>query len=534
MPTAVHPAVPPPAYELTNRGGSPGRTASSPSRPRTPSHKGQVPPPWVDLPSRPRSPCLYSATPRIFDETRLESLSRPSSRPGTPCRAGNRVIRQDSPQEAGVDFVSTLTDDLLVQIGVFVDARSLANVARCSAPLEHGSLKAAETLMRDAYEIDWRRAASLSLPPIRQLHLLERMATLRASSLAIGRGHPLLLVDNGAGYDADKELVTLLPKGCLGAYSPSVASVSFGVRHCLLVDFHGGLWGLGCAKSAGVLGRGDEVVTPAPIHGLHGAIVIAKASCGNGHSVAMARDGDVFTWGRSLDKIDRHTHPDPRRGRAGEAVDVAAGDSHVAVACLTGDAFLWGANGYGQCGVSTADEYFIENPVLATGALAAHVVRRVACGAYHTIFLTAEGSAFSCGASGAGQLGRLTGPGVEAFKPTQILFEEDEGFNSAVRVLQVACGEQHAVCLTDTGRVFAFGDGEHGQLGLGGPKSKRVPTMLRMMARIREVAAGGDATALCDDEGRIYEAGSYGGYKELLPRKVAWRRRDLQPAVSLV
>merc|ERR1719399_2588616 len=113
------------------------------------------------------------------------------------------------------------------------------------------------------------------------------MAVLRTGSMAIGRGHPLLLVDPTSCYEADMELVNLLPRGCLGPYSPSVASVSFGVRHCLLVDCYGGLWALGCAKSAGVLGRGLEVITPAPVDGLHGAIVIAKASCGNGHSVAI-------------------------------------------------------------------------------------------------------------------------------------------------------------------------------------------------------------------------------------------------------
>lgn len=34
------------------------------------------------------------------------------------------------------------------------------------------------------------------------------------------------------------------------------------------------------------------------------------------------------------------------------------------------------------------------------------------------------------------------------------------------KVVQVACGEKHTVVRTDKGEVFAFGDNQHGQLGL--------------------------------------------------------------------
>lgn len=36
-------------------------------------------------------------------------------------------------------------------------------------------------------------------------------------------------------------------------------------------------------------------------------------------------------------------------------------------------------------------------------------------------------------------------------------------------VVQVACGFQHVVCRTSTGKAYAWGKGERGQLGTGTP-----------------------------------------------------------------
>ncbi len=43
-------------------------------------------------------------------------------------------------------------------------------------------------------------------------------------------------------------------------------------------------------------------------------------------------------------------------------------------------------------------------------------------------------------------------------------------------VVQVASGFRHSLALTDSGRLFSFGDNSHGQLGLGNSVGNRTLT----------------------------------------------------------
>merc|ERR1719330_836922 len=76
-----------------------------------------------------------------------------------------------------------------------------------------------------------------------------------------------------------------------------------------------------------------------------------------------------------------------------------------------------------------------------------------------------------------------------------------------VLVVQVVCGDEHTVCLTDAGRVVAFGSGEHGQLGSGGARPQRSPVFVGSLGTVREIAAGGDWTLFRGRGSKVYMAG---------------------------
>ena len=51
-------------------------------------------------------------------------------------------------------------------------------------------------------------------------------------------------------------------------------------------------------------------------------------------------------------------------------------------------------------------------------------------------------------------------------------FEEPENLNdrmeeAGIKFVEVKCGNQHALLKDDKGRIFTFGSGVYGQLGLG-------------------------------------------------------------------
>lgn len=97
--------------------------------------------------------------------------------------------------------------------------------------------------------------------------------------------------------------------------------------------------------------------------------------------------------------------------------------------------------------------------------------------------------------------------------PTEVVAQRDQG------VTQVECGGRHTLVLTDAGRVFAFGDNAHGQLGVGDFESKANPTLVKATATAE--AAEGEpllcsticagwrhSLFVCVDRKSIYAAGS--------------------------
>jgi alpha-tubulin suppressor-like RCC1 family protein len=248
-----------------------------------------------------------------------------------------------------------------------------------------------------------------------------------------------------------------------------------------------------------------------------GSVSLVKVACGNGHTVGMASNGDIFTWGKVLGETatddsgnDWHL-PDADGGLPGEAVDIAAGEEHIGAVSLTGDTYIWGHNHHGQCAKNPdmwgSRHHCLHNPARAGGALATTIARRIACGKYHTVVLSVEGAVFSFGAGMSGQLGRTCSWESSApWQPDRVIFPTNDQ-DDAIHVIQIVCGDEHTVCLTDLGRAFSFGSGCYGQLGLGSVRSYRVPVPLRMRGKLSELAAGANWSLLRDRSGKVLQAG---------------------------
>ena len=102
------------------------------------------------------------------------------------------------------------------------------------------------------------------------------------------------------------------------------------------------------------------------------------------------------------------------------------------------------------------EESLVPRPVVGLGGVC---IRTVAAGMYHTLACSDEGVAFSFG---NGDVGRL-GHGDTLGQPTPRVIEALQG----VHISAMTTGLDHSLVLSDTGTLYSYGDGAHGQLGHG-------------------------------------------------------------------
>lgn len=182
---------------------------------------------------------------------------------------------------------------------------------------------------------------------------------------------------------------------------------------------------------------------------------VSDLSCGNEHSAAVTRNGEVLTWGRGTKHRLGHGSEDGEQGP--RLVEALAGEDVVSVEC--GDAF--------------------------------------------TACLTEDGKVFTWGhggsmMDGAGALGH--GDNADCVYPKELKF-----FTGA-NVVQIAAGKGHMLALDDRGQVYSWGKGDYGRLGNGGSRSQDTPETVELFEEIpcKFIAAGEHFSGAISDEGQVW------------------------------
>ena len=119
--------------------------------------------------------------------------------------------------------------------------------------------------------------------------------------------------------------------------------------------------------------------------------------------------------------------------------------------------------------------------------------------------VTAAGHVWTCGYNDYGQLG--VGDTTNRLGFTQV----DAGQLGGARIVMAACGWLHSVVVSAEGRVCTFGQGWNGCLGLNDEQSRLVPALLAAEvfegSMIVTVAAGGYYTMAVGVNGRLWAWG---------------------------
>uniref|UniRef100_K3WR42 Rab-GAP TBC domain-containing protein n=1 Tax=Globisporangium ultimum (strain ATCC 200006 / CBS 805.95 / DAOM BR144) TaxID=431595 RepID=K3WR42_GLOUD len=133
---------------------------------------------------------------------------------------------------------------------------------------------------------------------------------------------------------------------------------------------------------------------------------------------------------------------------------------------------------------------------------------QIACGGEHLLYLTDTGDVYSYGdneekkAYKRGHLSSFLVPRlVEEFALEKALHR--------TKIIKVACGAQHSVGITEVGELYTWGSGEDGRLGHGDMRDRAVPRKIMSLLRERVVHAscGGAHTAALTDKNKVFTFG---------------------------
>ncbi|XP_064418115.1 E3 ISG15--protein ligase HERC5 [Latimeria chalumnae] len=237
-----------------------------------------------------------------------------------------------------------------------------------------------------------------------------------------------------------------------------ILSVDCGTSHVLLLSKSGSVLEYSFSEQK----LKSNVITPRVLGSLSKKNII-QVACGNHHSLALSKEGQVFTWGQSTESLPKpgikdSLQPTPQPVKHLEGIplaQIAAGGAHSIVVSVSGAVYSWGKNDAGQLGLGHTNE--VHCPTFIK-ALEQKKTVFVSCGEKHTVVLMKDGLVFTFGAGGYGQLGHnSTRNEVKPRLVAELL---------GAKVSQVACGRFHTIAFAaPPGKVYAFGCGEHGQLG---------------------------------------------------------------------
>ncbi|GCB60820.1 hypothetical protein scyTo_0014230, partial [Scyliorhinus torazame] len=133
-------------------------------------------------------------------------------------------------------------------------------------------------------------------------------------------------------------------------------------------------------------------------------------------------------------------------------IQVACGNNHSLALSKEGQLFAWGQNTYGQLGIDTKGA---SQPVpQCVTSLTGMPVAQITAGGEHSFALSLSGAVFGWGRNDRGQLGLKDTE--DRHKPNYVKLLECK------KTIHISCGEEHTAVLT---KIYSFGRGENGQLG---------------------------------------------------------------------
>ncbi len=259
----------------------------------------------------------------------------------------------------------------------------------------------------------------------------------------------------------------------------NIVAIDAGWMHFVALKYDGTVWTWGL-NSLGQLGDGTnrdrhsavQVITAKGDDYLSGVVAVAA---GDYHTMALRYDGTVWAWGRNEfgqlgngaggwgrfcnRAIQTGLHSDS--AFLGNIIAISAGHEHSVAVALDGSVWTWGDNYFGQLGDGSNYESHLPVKVIAEPTDSSEGIIEISAAHEHTLALDGWGRLYAWGWNEFGQLG----DGTNTSRNTPVPVSSPDGSGLLSGVISVSAGYYRSYAIRESGSILAWGWNRFGQLG---------------------------------------------------------------------
>ena len=204
------------------------------------------------------------------------------------------------------------------------------------------------------------------------------------------------------------------------------------------------------------------------------------------HNIVLSNKGDIYSFGNNQffqcglpnkdnkDKMVKDPTNISALNNNIKGISAACGNEYSLILSKDNEVYGFGNNEDGVLGLNDNTIKQIKFSKIDFG-IYTNKIKDISAGTVHNLALTMDNKLFSWGSSQGGQLGLpenylLSQPGYKTSfslpTPTLIqIFSKND--KKCDEIVKIGCGEAHSIALNNKGKVYSWGFGSNGQLGLG-------------------------------------------------------------------